>query len=60
MRNDMKALVKAEPREGLWMQRAPVPEIGPEDVLIKVNRTGICGTDVHIWNWGNAVPARGT
>ena len=51
MRNDMKALVKAEPREGLWMQRAPVPEIGPEDVLIKVNRTGICGTDVHIWNW---------
>lgn len=51
MRNDMKALVKAEAREGLWMQRAPVPEIGPEDVLIKINKTGICGTDVHIWNW---------
>ncbi|MFZ5964379.1 L-threonine 3-dehydrogenase [Thalassococcus sp. BH17M4-6] len=51
MHNDMKALVKAEPREGLWMQRAPVPEIGPEDVLIKVTKTGICGTDVHIWNW---------
>ncbi len=47
----MKALVKAEPREGLWMQRAPVPEIGPEDVLIRINKTGICGTDVHIWNW---------
>ncbi|WP_323763916.1 L-threonine 3-dehydrogenase [Marinovum sp.] len=51
MRNDMKALVKAEAREGLWMQDVPVPEIGPEDVLIKVNKTGICGTDVHIWNW---------
>ena len=51
MRNDMTALVKAEPRKGLWMQRAPVPEIGPDDVLIKINKTGICGTDVHIWNW---------
>ena len=51
MRNDMKALAKAEPREGLWMQRAPVPEIGPDDVLIRINKTGICGTDVHIWNW---------
>lgn len=51
MRNDMKALVKAEAREGLWMQDVPVPEIGPDDVLIKINKTGICGTDVHIWNW---------
>ncbi|MEP2029455.1 MAG: L-threonine 3-dehydrogenase [Paracoccaceae bacterium] len=51
MSNEMKALVKAEPREGLWMQRAPVPEIGPEDVLIRINKTGICGTDIHIWNW---------
>jgi len=51
MRNDMKALVKAEAREGLWMQDVPVPEIGPDDVLIKVRKTGICGTDVHIWNW---------
>jgi len=33
------------------MTRAPVPEIGPDDVLIKINKTGICGTDVHIWNW---------
>ncbi len=47
----MKALVKAEPREGLWMQRVPVPEIGPDDVLIRINKTGICGTDIHIWNW---------
>ena len=51
MTNEMKALVKAEPREGLWMQTAPVPEIGPDDVLIRVNKTGICGTDIHIWNW---------
>ncbi|PIL18294.1 L-threonine 3-dehydrogenase [Puniceibacterium antarcticum] len=47
----MKALVKAEAAEGLWMQSAPVPEIGPDDVLIRINKTGICGTDVHIWNW---------
>ncbi|KAE9632251.1 L-threonine 3-dehydrogenase [Parasedimentitalea maritima] len=49
--NTMKALEKTFPKEGLWMTRAPVPEIGPDDVLIKINRTGICGTDVHIWNW---------
>ena len=49
--NAMKALEKSEPREGLWMVRAPVPEIGPDDVLIRVNKTGICGTDIHIWNW---------
>jgi len=49
--NTMKALEKSHPKEGLWMTRAPVPEIGPDDVLIKINKTGICGTDVHIWNW---------
>ncbi|MEP0964514.1 MAG: L-threonine 3-dehydrogenase [Roseobacter sp.] len=47
----MKALSKLHPREGLWMIDAPVPEIGPDDVLIKINKTGICGTDIHIWNW---------
>ena len=47
----MKALVKAKPEVGLWMETRPVPEIGPEDVLIKVKKTGICGTDIHIWNW---------
>lgn len=47
----MRALVKAEPREGLWLRDEPVPEIGPGDVLIRVRKTGICGTDVHIWNW---------
>ncbi len=49
--NTMKALEKSFPREGLWATRAPVPEIGPDDVLIRVNKTGICGTDIHIWNW---------
>ncbi|MQY42006.1 L-threonine 3-dehydrogenase [Epibacterium sp. SM1969] len=47
----MKALEKSKPEEGLWQVQAPVPEIGPDDVLIKVNTTGICGTDIHIWNW---------
>lgn len=49
--NTMKALEKSHAREGLWMVQAPVPEIGPDEVLIKINKTGICGTDVHIWNW---------
>ena len=47
----MKALVKAKPEPGLWMEDQPVPVIGPEDVLVKVRKTGICGTDVHIFNW---------
>ncbi|MFV2051397.1 L-threonine 3-dehydrogenase [Aliiroseovarius sp. YM-037] len=51
MTNEMKALVKAKPEEGLWMEHHPVPEIGPDDVLIRVRMTGICGTDIHIWNW---------
>lgn len=51
MRNDMKALAKAKPEVGLWMENRPVPEIGPEDVLIRIRKTGICGTDIHIWNW---------
>ena len=48
---EMKCLVKAEGREGLWLQTRPIPEIGKDDVLIRVHKTGICGTDVHIWNW---------
>ncbi len=51
MSNEMKALVKAKPERGLWMEHRPVPEIGPDEVLIKINKTGICGTDIHIWNW---------
>ncbi len=49
--NTMKALEKSHPKEGLWMVQAPVPEIGPDEVLIKIKKTGICGTDIHIWNW---------
>ncbi|MAU45759.1 MAG: L-threonine 3-dehydrogenase [Yangia sp.] len=51
MTNQMFALEKSKPETGLWMVEAPVPEIGPEDVLIRINKTGICGTDIHIWNW---------
>jgi threonine 3-dehydrogenase len=47
----MKALVKKEAKEGLWLQDVPVPQIGINDVLIKVLKTAICGTDVHIYNW---------
>jgi threonine 3-dehydrogenase len=49
--NLMKALVKAKPEEGLWMEDVPVPEVGPTDVLIRIAKTAICGTDVHIYNW---------
>jgi threonine 3-dehydrogenase len=47
----MRALVKARPEPGIWMEDRPIPEIGAEDVLVKVRRTGICGTDIHIYNW---------
>ncbi|MFS4581554.1 L-threonine 3-dehydrogenase [Phaeobacter sp. C3_T13_0] len=47
----MKALEKTHPKEGLWMVDVPVPEIGPDEVLIRIKTTGICGTDIHIWNW---------
>ena len=49
--NTMQALVKREARPGLWLDEVPVPEIGINDVLIQVDRTGICGTDLHIYNW---------
>jgi len=47
----MKALVKKEAKPGLWLQDVPEPKIGINDVLIQVDRTGICGTDVHIYKW---------
>jgi threonine 3-dehydrogenase len=47
----MKSLVKLKKEVGLWMQDAPVPKIGSNDVLIKIKKTAICGTDVHIYNW---------
>ncbi|MBM4783533.1 MAG: L-threonine 3-dehydrogenase [Archangiaceae bacterium] len=47
----MKALVKSKKEPGLWLEELPVPKCGPNDVLIKVRQTGICGTDIHIYNW---------
>jgi len=47
----MKALVKKEATEGLWLEEVPEPQPGINDVLIKVRRTAICGTDMHIYNW---------
>jgi len=47
----MRALVKAEKAVGIWMQEADVPEVGPNDVKIRVRKTAICGTDIHIYNW---------
>jgi threonine 3-dehydrogenase len=47
----MKALVKSRPEPGLWLEDVPEPEYGINDVLIRVLRTGICGTDVHIHHW---------
>jgi threonine 3-dehydrogenase len=51
MSNMMKALVKAKAEPGLWMEQVPLPETGASDVLVKVRKSAICGTDVHIWNW---------
>jgi threonine 3-dehydrogenase len=51
MKETMTALVKREAKVGLWLDEVPVPEIGINDVLIQVLRTGICGTDVHIYQW---------
>ena len=51
MAQTMKALVKTKAEPGIWMEDMPVPEPGPNDVLIKISKTAICGTDVHIYNW---------
>jgi threonine 3-dehydrogenase len=53
IKKSMKALVKRKREPGLWLEEVPVPEVGINDVLIEVLRTGICGTDVHIYNWDN-------
>jgi threonine 3-dehydrogenase len=49
--NTMKALVKKEAIPGLWLEEVPIPSYGINDVLIKILKTSICGTDVHIYNW---------
>jgi threonine 3-dehydrogenase len=47
----MQALVKREAAPGLWLEEVPTPEVGPNEVLIRVEMTSICGTDLHIYNW---------
>ena len=47
----MKALVKSKAEKGIWMEDVPVPETGINDVLIKIKKTSICGTDLHIYKW---------
>jgi threonine 3-dehydrogenase len=47
----MDGLAKTRSEPGLWLTKAPIPTPGPDDVLIKVRRTAICGTDLHIYNW---------
>ncbi len=47
----MKALVKKHAEEGIWLEDVPMPEYGNNDVLIKIHKTAICGTDIHIYNW---------
>jgi threonine 3-dehydrogenase len=47
----MKAVVKSRAEPGLWLEEVPIPEIGGDDVLIRVLKASICGTDVHIYNW---------
>lgn len=47
----MKSLVKAKAEKGIWLQDTPKPEVGHNDLLIKIRKTAICGTDMHIYNW---------
>jgi threonine 3-dehydrogenase len=51
MASKMNALVKAKPEPGLWLEQVPIPEVGANDVLVKIHKTAICGTDIHIYNW---------
>lgn len=51
MSKTMRALVKERPEKGIWMQEIAIPEPGPNEVLVKVEKTAICGTDLHIYNW---------
>ena len=51
MTETMKCLQKSKAEPGIWLGEAPVPEFGVNDVLIKVHKTSICGTDIHIYNW---------
>lgn len=54
----MRALVKEAPGPGMVLRERPVPTCGPSDVLIRVHHAGVCGTDLHIWEWDNWASAR--
>ena len=56
----MRALVKSRPERGLWLEEVPVPTPGINDVLIRVLLTGICGTDLHIYEWDEWAQANDT
>ena len=51
MAENMRALVKCKAEPGIWMEQVPIPRPGPNEVLIRLEKTAICGTDVHIYNW---------
>ena len=57
----MKAIVKSQAKTGLWLEDKPKPKIEEDEVLIRISKTAICGTDVHIYKWDdwskNNVPA---
>ncbi|HOL22989.1 MAG TPA: alcohol dehydrogenase catalytic domain-containing protein, partial [bacterium] len=53
MKNKMKAIIKKKPGRRLQIEEVPIPEIGINDVLIKIHKTAICGTDVHIYKWND-------
>ena len=48
---NMKALVKRYAKPGIWLEEVPMPEVGLNDVLIKVKKAAICGTDLHMYKW---------
>ena len=56
----MKALVKRYPDWGIWMEDVPMPEVGVNDVLIKVKKAAICGTDLHMYKWDDWAQAHCT
>ena len=47
----MKALIKKSPEKGIWLEDVPIPEVDTNDVLIRIQKTAICGTDLHIYQW---------
>ncbi len=59
MQKMMPAIVKAKAEPGLWLEQVPVPEVGPDDVLIRTKKASICGTDIHIYNLPKAISSSG-